>query len=142
MKRKPPTLREKLASALLEIFRLRGDPIPRDIAKMMSADQICSLVQWDHDAGFVAHGAGNHPTEISPRLILEHRWKTSKVDQPAIAKCDRLSQAHDEFRARVLAIKEGRPIEKAPTIKSRGFPTKEERQAMKERYARKREEKA
>jgi hypothetical protein len=101
--RKSISKAEKLAAALLEIQRLRGDPIDRDHAKEMSADQICSLFQWDHAAGYVASGADNHPTGLTPLLIAEHRHKTATLDVPAIAKGKRLSAAHVEFRARMLA---------------------------------------
>lgn len=126
-KRKKPTMAEKLGAALLELQRLRGDPIPREHAKLMHADQICSLFQFDHDAGFVCHGAGNHPTEMTPLLRPEHREKTAKIDQPAIAKCDRIAPEHEAFRRRVLAVKTGQgeaPERKRSSWGSRKFNTK------------------
>jgi hypothetical protein len=124
--RKAPNMTEKLASALLEMQRLRGDPIPREHAKQMHAEQICSLFQFDHDAGFVCHGAGNHPTEMTPKLRLEHKEKTRK-DQGIIAKCEVISAEHEAFRARMLAKITGTDaegIEKAArraTLRSAGF---------------------
>ena len=114
---------EKLAAALLELQRLRGDPIDRDDAKAMSAEQICSLFQFDHAAGYACHGADNHPTVLTPLLIGEHRAKTARIDVPAIAKGKRLSKAHDEFRARLLAkTGQGEAPKKATSrIRSRGF---------------------
>lgn len=132
-KRKQPNMTEKLASALLEMQRLRGDPIPREHAKQMSAKMICSLYQFDHDAGFVCHGAGNHPTEMTPKLRPEHKEKTAKIDQPAIAKCDRISPEHEAFKARMLARITGTDaegIEKAArraSIRSSGFDTSKRR---------------
>lgn len=107
MKRKHPNMSEKLASALLEVQRLRGDPIPREHAKAMSAQMICSLYQFDHDAGYACHGTDNHPTKLTPLLRPEHREKTAKIDQPAIAKCARLTPEHEDFQKRVLAKKTG-----------------------------------
>jgi hypothetical protein len=101
-KRKPPSMAEKLASALLELQRLRGDPIPREHAKMMSAEQINSLFQFDH-AHRHANGGSTHPTNLTPLLIGEHREKTAKVDVPELAKGDRLRPVHIEFQKRVLA---------------------------------------
>lgn len=141
MTRRHITLTEKLASALLELQRLRGDPIDRESAKAMTAEQICSLFQYDHAAGYVCHGAGNHPTGLTPLLIAEHRAKTAKKDQPEIWKGRRLSKSHEEHRAKLLAkvrsdvesILEGKPKRKAK-IANRGFPDKHTRQAIKERY--------
>jgi hypothetical protein len=103
MTRRSPTWIEILASALLELQRLRGAPIDRDAAKRMSAGEIRALFHFDHDAGYAAHGTDNHPTRITPRLIEEHREKRAKVHLPVIAKCRRLSRDHAEFRARLLA---------------------------------------
>lgn len=107
VKRKPITMKQKLASALLEVQRLRGEPIPREHARQMHEEQIISLFQFDHDAGFACHGASNHPVMITPKLRLEHKEKTAKIDQPAIAKCARISPEHEAFQKRVLANKVG-----------------------------------
>lgn len=103
MPRKSPTMAEKLGSALLELQRLRGDPIDREHAKMMHAEQICSLFQFDHAAGYACHGVGNHPAMLTPLFIAVHREKTAKIDVPAIAKGKRVAGGHETFRARVLA---------------------------------------
>ena len=100
--RRDPNLTEKLASALLIIADLKGDGIPFDHAKQMTAEQICSLVQWDHENRY-ANGGSTHPTNITPRWILEHREKTAKIDVPQIYKGRRLEKAHAEFRNRLLA---------------------------------------
>lgn len=133
-KRKAPTMAEKLASALLELQRLRGDPIDRDDAKAMSAEQICSLFQFDHDAGYACHGAGNHPTGLTPLFIAEHRAKTAKIDAPTIAKVRRLRATQAEFKRRMLAKggwgEDAAPladfVRKSRKIPSRPFP-KEQR---------------
>jgi len=119
---------EKLASALLELQRLRGNPIDREHAKAMSAAQLCSLFHFDHAAGYACDGADNHPTGLTPLLISEHREKTATRDVPAIAKGKRLNSAHSEFRARMLVKAGGAEIDAKPSrvrktvaIKSRGF---------------------
>ncbi len=140
MPRKQPSLTEKLASALLELQRLRGDPIDREAAKAMTADAICAMFDIDHDPIPVANGGTNHPTNLTPRLRAEHREKT-KVDVGKIAKGKRLEKDFSAHRAKLLAkvrsdvesIIEGKPKRKAK-ISNRGFPDKHTRQAMKERY--------
>lgn len=111
-KRKAITKDEKLAAALLEVQRLRGDPIPREQALLLTAGQICSLFHFDHAAGFVAHGADNHPAGLTPLVIPAHWEKTRKVDQPAIAKCNRIEKETAAFRARMTAMKTGDPVPK------------------------------
>lgn len=129
MTRKAISMREKLAAALLEMQRLRGDPIDRDIAKQMTAAQIISLYQFDHAAGYACDGAGNHPTGLTPMLIAEHREKTKK-DLGTIAKGKRLRAdppGGAEFRKRVVARilgQDAEGIEKTArrnVIRSRGF---------------------
>lgn len=107
MDRKQPTLREKLAALALTIkVEDDGQLVPlvtRDEAKQMTADQILSLLQWDHDPVPVALGGTNHPTNLVARPILEHRIKTAKKDVPAIAKTERISKSHQEFQRKLLA---------------------------------------
>lgn len=126
MKRKRPNMSEKLASALLEVQRLRGDPIPREQARLLSASQIVSLFHFDHAAGFACHAAGNHPAGLTPLLIADHREKTKK-DIGKIAKCNRLSPEHEAFQKRVLANKAGQgeaPARKRSSWGSRPLNTK------------------
>lgn len=124
--RKSPNLTEKLASALLELERLRGNPIDREHAKLMTASQIVSLWQFDHAAGYACDDIGNHPTVLTPMLIADHREKTAKFDVPRIRKGDRLQPKHIEFQKRVLA-KAGQgeaPPKRKSSISSRPFNTK------------------
>lgn len=92
MARKPPNLRQKLASALLMMVT------PDDTGKMvpvipfaravkMTADQIIAEFDFDH-AVYVAIGGGNEPWNLTPRLRAEHREKT-KRDLANIAKVKR-----------------------------------------------------
>ena len=132
MKRKPPTLREMLAAAVAQIAG-----IPRDHLKAMHVDQILSLIEVDHDPVPIAVAVPlgwtaaqyNHPSNLTIRLKADHRWKTAKKDQPAIAKSDRLSPEHEAFQRRMLAksgqtsdsdvaTTEAKPRAK---MKSRGF---------------------
>lgn len=107
--RKPPNKTTKLASALLQI---KGDDgqalIPWEDAKLMTAEQIISLFQWDHYP--FRHEAGG-PAEawnLVPRFIREHREKTAKIDAPEIAKIKRISPAEEEFRQRLLTPRQDR----------------------------------
>jgi hypothetical protein len=109
---------EKLASTLLELQRLRGDPIDREHAKLMSAAQVNSLFHFDHAAGYACDGKDNHPTGLTPLLIADHREKTATRDIPAIAKGKRLNVAHAEFRAKML-VKSGSDPQEASKSKSK-----------------------
>jgi hypothetical protein len=93
--RKPPTADEKIAALLLMYWDATGEPIPFEIAQQMTASQICSLVQWDH-AVYHTWGGSTHPTNLTPRLILDHREKTAKRDVPAIAKVRRAAPKQPE----------------------------------------------
>jgi len=81
----------------------------------------------DHDAGYACHGAGNHPTVITMRLIAEHEDKTRRIDAPRIAKGKRLSKAQAAHCA-VVAAKVGMIAEgeargrKVRTIRSGPLP--------------------
>lgn len=127
MKRKDPNLREKLAAVLIHLF-----DIPREHAKQMTAEQIVSLAQFDHDPVQVevAIAIGwtpsqyNHPTNLTARMILDHRHKTATKDIPVIRKTDRISEDHKAFQARVLAKGSDPPPERAKPkakMRSRGF---------------------
>lgn len=124
MKRRPPTADEKVAALLLMYWDAKGDPIPFEIAKQMTAAQICSLVHWDH-AVFHSWGGGEGPTNLTPRLIGDHRQKTANVDLPVIAKVRRsLRRRMGSARAKTK-------------IRSRGFASKEERARLILKYGRK-----
>lgn len=138
--RKPPNMTEKLASALLHIRRgVEGDDwlIKGDLREA-SAKEICAAVQWDHVRRW-AEGGTNVPQNIQPLLPPEHREKSNK-DNTEIAKGKRFGAAHAEFQRRLLAKQEGDPLPKPERskkgylkIQSRGFPSKEERRAVKEK---------
>ena len=135
---RPPNLREKLAAALLEIQRLRGDPIDREHARAMSAEQIASLFHFHHDV-YRALGGSNHPTNLTPMLIAAHRSRTAKIDKPAIAKCERVSKAHQQhvevMRGKMLAptapARASSRWPKGRKIQSRPFQKREQMRELK-----------
>lgn len=123
MKRKDPTLKERLACFVLTM-RVEEDGklvplIDPEHAKSMSVGEILSHVEFDHDK-FVAWGGSNHPSNLTPRPVLEHRVKTSTVDIPKIAKAKRISAKEEAFRRRMLA-KVGK-AEAPPPERRKGRP--------------------
>lgn len=110
MKRRPPTLKEKLACMIMLYLQM-----PYEHAKTMSVADTLGLVDWDHDhipvaiaiANGETPGQYNHPSRLKPRFSEDHAVKTATVDIPQIAKADRLSDAHKAFQARILAAKVG-----------------------------------
>jgi hypothetical protein len=127
-KRKSPNLSEKLASALLTICRRdeSGRLIPvidPDEAKDMTVKQILAVFEYDHTVLHALEGS-NHPSNLTPRPIPEHRTK-SKRDTSIAAKDKRLTPAHEAFQRKMLAKSgvEQQPeqIKQKATIKSQGF---------------------
>lgn len=98
MTRTAPTLREKLAAALLQL-----NPGLREWAKTQTADAIIRLFDCDHYPIPVAHDGTNHPTNLEMRIREDHHVKTRTVDVPRIAKGKRLTDAHVAFQAKILA---------------------------------------
>jgi len=96
-RRKPPTLRQKLASALLLMVRHDGfhddgqaryvPVIPFEEARQLTADEIIARFEFDHGV-YVTWGGSNHPTNLTPRLVPIHRAKT-KRDRKNIDKVRR-----------------------------------------------------
>jgi len=107
--RKEPTLAIKLAAALLQIRDAQGHPlIDWEHAKLLSAEQINSLFQWDHYPIRVEAGGPTEPWNLVPRFIMAHRIKTAKVDIPEIAKIKRVSKDHQDFVQRLLTPRQDR----------------------------------
>lgn len=127
-KRRQPNSREKLAAVLLaldywiaRIFELSGAPsdlihlapylISYEEAKKLTADQIISRFEFDHypvkvfDQEAIS-AAGlfdiNQPANLTVRHKREHREKTAKLDQPAIAKTKRITKKEAERNLRNL----------------------------------------
>lgn len=115
-KRRHISTETKLAATLLKL----GD-IPYDHAKLMSADQIISLYEWDHN---ILHETG-HPDRdeywnLKPMLIAAHRAKT-KIDAKIIAKGRRLRIGSNVTEALGELQVFARPKKKKRKIMSRGF---------------------
>jgi len=136
IKRRQPSLTEKLASALLNIVTPdgKGGYVPvldREECRDMTAAQVCSLFSYDHGK---LHALASdqdeaealmHPVNLTPRLIVPHREK-SKGDTTAVAKTKRLSAENEDFQRRLLAKAGAEPPpdrkRKSRPMPSRPFP--------------------
>lgn len=85
------SLLTKLAATLLQLRGPDGEPlIPYEHAKLMSAEQICSLYEFDHYPIRKADGGPDEPWNLQPLGIIAHRIKTAGRDKPELAKQARL----------------------------------------------------
>ncbi len=107
-KRKQPTLKMKLAAALV----LLGE-IPYAHAKAMTADQVISLFQFDHGI-YHTWGGSDDFWNLEPMFIRTHRAKTKK-DAKVIAKVRRA---------------ERRRVDEANVSSERGQKTSKRKQVM------------
>jgi hypothetical protein len=121
--------RTKLAATLLQMLRPNDagqlvPVIPHDHAKLMTADQIISLFQFDHYPLRKEAGGPDEPWNLEPRPIREHRVKTATIDVPQVAKNRRVTKAQAEFQRRLLAKDAGEPREASrwPKRKLRSRP--------------------
>lgn len=126
-KRKDPTLKDKLAATLRELGR-----IPYDHARLMTADQVISLFQFDHGIYHVHEGSDEH-WNLTPLFIMPHREKT-KVDIKQIRKTDRISRAHEDFRNQLLKPEPRK--ERRSKWASRPFPTRGKQNGVSKRTIR------
>lgn len=131
-----PNLTDKLAAMIALHFE-----IPRDHLKTMTNQEVCDLLQWDHDPVPVAIAKSigwepkdyNHASNLRGLFAADHQIKTSTKDVPEIAKDERIADGHREFQRRILA-KTGQEVASSTRkrkkqwpvrkIKSRGFPKK------------------
>lgn len=140
MKRKQPTLTERYAGALLRIKIGEVWLIPEPLRSTGTAAEIIASTELDH-ARLVAHGGQNRAQNLYPMRKADHREK-SKTDTGRAAKAKRNEAKTEEFRRNILAkigqavMEKTKPKPKAK-IKSRGFPSKEERETLKQVYKRK-----
>jgi hypothetical protein len=119
----------KLAAALVELQRLRLQYVELNAeakefyehSKVMTASQIVSLFHFDHYPIRHADGGPDEPWNLTPLFIRPHREKTSKVDQPGLAKDRRIERKWREFHR---AVAKGR---KPPRRKSKWPKRKFER---------------
>lgn len=94
--RRPPRADEKIAALLLinwdlqQRLGLMADPILPEHSRKMTASQIASLVEWHHETPHT-WTADNHPTNLTPLLIAEHR-EVTKRQRPAIVKVRRAAK--------------------------------------------------
>lgn len=87
--RKHIPLKTKLAAALLQMRSDDGAYLfDYEHSKMLSADQIISLFQWDHGILHAFDGS-DEPWNLTPRFIGQHREK-SKRDTAIVAKTKRI----------------------------------------------------
>lgn len=126
------SLKEKLASVLCQSLVDDGTGrfvprIPHDEAKLLTADQVLSLFQWDHYPKRKTDGGTDEHHNLMARFTRAHRTKTATIDVPQIRKADRLRRANDAAVNRLLARE---PKPSAPSrwprgrkIQSRGFQT-------------------
>lgn len=114
MKRKPLSLKTKLASALLQMVRYDDTEcafvkvISYEASKTMTADQIISRFHFDHGIAH-AHDGVDAPWNLTPMPVEDHRIKTAKIDIPRIAKGKRIQRANEESVRRLLAKDRGEP---------------------------------
>jgi hypothetical protein len=114
---------EKLAACISIIFE-----IPHEHQKLMTADQVCSLVEWDHWPIRRADGGPDRHWNARPRLIAVHRHKTAKIDAPDMARERKVRRADASHKARLIA--KGSPeleraldalLSRRSRLRSRGF---------------------
>lgn len=104
--------------------------IPYEHSKLLTAQDIRSLVEFDHGIHNAIGGSHQH-WNLTMRTILDHRKKTHKVDRPQIRKTDRITAEQKAFQARMLA-KGGKkeaptlPAKPKAKIKSRSFQKRPE----------------
>jgi hypothetical protein len=138
----------KWAAALLTIRHEVGGRLVPCIsyaeAKTLTADQI--IARFDHHHVILEHFGGvTEPWNIQPMLRPEHRKRTAKLDIPAVAKGKRIAKIEAKHKAKMaekllpvdvtgeLGGRSERPKPRWPSrpMKSRGFPTKAERERAK-----------
>lgn len=101
-RRKQPTLKERLAAALLMLREGDGWLIQEPLRSLGNAVAICAAVQWDH-AVLVAFDGTNKPQNLTPRSPAAHLRKTTQKDMPAIAKVRRAVARAQEPAKQALA---------------------------------------
>jgi hypothetical protein len=111
---------EKSARRVMDVLS-HARAVPYEHSKLMTADQIISLFQFDHYPIRHADGGPDEPWNISPTLIKAHRKKTAERDQPGLAKERRIDRKWDAFNR---AVAKGR---KPPRRKSKWPKRKFER---------------
>jgi len=81
--------------------------IPYDHRKEMTAEQVLSLLHFDHDPIPHAHGGSDEHFNLTPLPIMAHRKKTAERDVPQVAKTKRIAKKEAIHQAN-MALKDGR----------------------------------
>lgn len=108
MRRRLPTLRQKLAAALLAI----PDLIPAE-RRDKGTEAILKTVQFHHWRLPYADGGTNEPDNLVPMRIADHEHETRTKTVPMIAKGKRIRKTESAHEARMLA-KAGREANETP----------------------------
>jgi hypothetical protein len=119
MSRKEPTITAKLAAVVRQLLG-----IPFDHARLMTDDQVISLVQFNHilyHADMKDNPECDAHWNLEALTIMAHRERTRKIDVPQIAKTKRISAEHEAFRQRLLTPRDERPPKRSKWG-SRPFP--------------------
>lgn len=93
--------------------------IPYEHRVLMSAEQVLSLLNFDHDPVPYAHGGSDEHFNLTPLSIMGHREKTAKHDVPMIAKTKRIRDNTAHHAAR-MAVKSGDPDKIAEALAALG----------------------
>jgi len=123
MKRSAPSLKIKLASALLQTVRYDDAEaafvpiISYAEAKTLTADQIIARFHFDHGIAH-AHDGPAEPWNLTPLPIEDHRIKTATIDIPRIAKSKRIQKREAGIR-KPRTITRWRKFNKQPVFASR-----------------------
>lgn len=117
--RKEPSKDAKLAACIRELLG-----IPWDHARLMTDEQVLSLVQWQHEPYYWGQNKDepwiDEHWNLKPMSIMAHRQITARKDIPQIAKTKRISREQEEFRKRLLTPRDERPVRKS-RFQSRPF---------------------
>lgn len=109
------TLETKLASALLALGH-----VPFSHATMMTAKQIISLYNFDHNIPH-AEGGSDEFWNLTPLGIMAHRKKTCEQDVPRIAKNKRIA-SNTAIHEAAMASKRGDYVAAAQILASAPKP--------------------
>lgn len=124
-------IEEELACCIADLLE-----VPYEHRKLLTAQDIRSLVEFDHNIHNAIDGSHQH-WNLTMRTILDHRQKTHKIDRPQIRKTDRITAEQKAFQARMLAksgqadAEQERPSKPKAKIRSRGFQRPKDGQKQK-----------
>lgn len=89
---------EKAAALAAQVLE-----IPYEHRVLMTAEQVLSLLHFDHDPVPHAHGGADKHFNLTGLAIMGHREKTAKIDVPMIAKTKRIAADTTKHHAIVAA---------------------------------------